>query len=69
MARTRIGNNTFDNCSGDGISIGGTTNVDFNFFFLNNILSNNGGYGINFQNVTATYVRALGTTLTHNNLE
>lgn len=56
-----IAHNTLDANTGDGIRINSAAECTVNLYIQNNILSNNGGYGIKFQSgtFTAVYVLAM----------
>lgn len=62
-----ISHNTIDGCTGDGIDYTGDNDGLSALTILNNILSNNGGYGINFTGLTAAKVLARGTVVKGNN--
>lgn len=62
---SQIVSNTIDNCSGDGIKI---LSADAATVIMNNILSNNGGYGLNFVTGSAALNLALrGNVPNYNN--
>lgn len=52
--RVNIERNTIDKSSSDGILIGGSTSMVENSCIINNILSNNGGYGLNFNSASVS---------------
>lgn len=62
--------NTIDSCTSDGIEITGAVGAGWNNLrILNNILSNNGGYGLNFSgaSVTDNALAAYNTLVLGNN--
>lgn len=59
--------NTIDDCTGDGIDYTGDNDGLHSLTIYNNILSNNGGYGINFASLTAAKVLARGPFISNNN--
>ncbi len=64
-----IAGNTIDSCTASGIDVT-VDGVDLgNMLVVNNILSNNGGYGLKFSNVahTAAYLSAYQIVVTGNN--
>ena len=63
----RVLGNTIDGCTGDGIDYTGDNDGLSGLTIVNNILSNNGGYGVNFTSLTATKVLARAVMATHNN--
>lgn len=66
FAGALIAQNTIYGCTGDGIDYSGQNDGMAGLSILNNILSNNGGYGINFTSITAEQVTARGVLVKNN---
>lgn len=66
VVRIVLERNTVDTCSSDGIKFVGT-NIGYEGLVIeNNIISNNGGYGLNFATITALALNGYGVIVRNN---
>lgn len=66
FASVVIDGNTIDDCTGDGIEYSGDNDGINGLAVLNNLLTNNGGYGLNFASLTAAKVLARNAVIKGN---
>jgi hypothetical protein len=64
--RLVLANNVFHANIGDGAFLDNTNSGWISALIENNIFSNNGGYGINFDNLTLVFLQAYGVTIRNN---
>jgi hypothetical protein len=67
FANCVIANNTIEDATGDGIEYTGDGKGAGKLIIFNNLITNCGGYGINFVSLTAAKMLAYGSFVSHNN--